>query len=173
MDGTSGVQTITGDDFANVPAEACPTPKADGDITYSVSIACKTAQTYVSSTGSLNGKPVRAAVGGRRDARRPDAAHRDDHLAVRLQPQNQVTVVYTDTYPFLGDQVHDMQLCKLDPRNADGSLDTSIAPGDVLRPPTRDRSRGDFLPDRDDRSRPTAVYRAYVYSSVDGLRTIG
>jgi hypothetical protein len=168
--GTASVQTITGDDFANVAAEVCPTAQNSQGVNYSVDLNCnKAGQTYVSTAGLLGGKPFVRLWAGDQTLGHPAPLIEHITWPYTSPAQNQITVVYTDIYPFDTTQAHAMRFCQRDP-SADV---TAWQPGDplpagVLLPPT--------AADPESTSCLISItvkggsYVAEVYSAVDGFR---
>jgi hypothetical protein len=180
--GTSNIQTITGDDFANVAAETCPADKNANGVDYSVSLDCeKEGQTYVSTAGLLpNGKPYVRLWAGDQTLGNPAPLIEKITWPYTSVAQNAITVLYTDLYPFLTSNLHAMRLCQRDPTSDVTAWHPGLPlPAGVLQDPT-DSSGVDPESTSCLISVSTTVsrtgdteYVALVYSAVDGFRTSG
>ena len=171
--GTSSVQNITGDDFANVAAVTCPGDQNANGVDYSVSLDCtKAGQTYVQSAGVLNGKPFVRLWAGDQTLGSPAPMIEQITWPYTSANQNQITVDYTDIYPFDTTKVHAMRFCQRDPSTDVAAWDPSKPlPANVLQPAdaTVDPESTSCLISTSISVR-THTYVAVVYSAVDGLR---
>ncbi len=173
MTGTSSIQNITGDDFANVAAVTCPGDQNANGVDYSVSLDCtKAGQTYVQSAGVLNGKPFVRLWAGDQTLGSPAPMIEQITWPYTSANQNQITVDYTDIYPFDTTKVHAMRFCQRDPSTDVAAWDPSKPlPANVLQPAdaTVDPESTSCLISTSVSVR-THTYVAVVYSAVDGLR---
>jgi SdrD B-like protein len=168
---TSASQKITGDDFGNAGSTTC-TPAPFGLPNYQIQFAtCKPDQSYVFSSGTTPaGKPyVSVWAGDQTNATEVPLVEKITWPYDATKGQNQFTVLYTDDYPFDLTKVKTMQYCQLDPR--DGSEFTLQAQYQSSS------SKGSVLPGTETSclisttESADGTFRAYIYSTLDGLRT--
>jgi len=168
---TRASQQISGDDFGNVASVAC-TSGPFGLPNYQIQFAtCKPNQSYVFGSGTTAaGKPFVSVWGGdQTNTTEVPLVERITWPYDASKGQNQFTVLYTDDFPFDLTTVKAMQYCKLDPR--DGSEFT------LQQQYGTSASKGSVLPGTETSclisttESANAMFVAYVYSAIDGLRT--
>jgi len=166
-------QQVTGNDFGNVGSVPC-TATPFGLPNYQIQFAtCKPNQSYVFSAGTTAaGKPyVSVWAGDQANATEVPLVEKITWPYDGTKGQNQFPVLYTDDYPFDLTKVTTMQYCQLDPR--DGSEFTLQAQYQSSA------SKGSVLPGTETSclisttESANGTFVAYVYSTLDGLRTSG
>lgn len=182
---TSSTQTISGDDFGNVPAVPCAQPMTStlGDTQYDVQLAaCKTGQTFVFNTGTTSsGNPFVSIWAGDQTLQNRQPMVEKIKVPNPLNADGSFKFTklnYTDIFPFDPNATQPMPACKLDPRTDPASL--ILANGFIA-----DSSKTSVLPTIGGTMATSCLisssafvdalgkawFVAYVYSDIDGLRT--
>jgi hypothetical protein len=164
---------VTGIDFGNVAATAAPCPAAPfgtPDGSYQIQLAsCKT-NAFVFRAGTLdNGAPLARVWAGDQTQSLVPLVEKITWPYTAANGQNQLTVIYNDTFPFTGAS-KTMQYCLTDPRTGATGLalaapyNTSAGASSVLPAgetscliTTTESAAGTFV--------------VYVYSEADGWRS--
>jgi hypothetical protein len=169
---TSPAQLLAGYDFGNVGSVPCSSGPF-GLPNYQIQFAtCKPNQSYVFNSGTTPaGKPyVSVWAGDQTNATEVPLVEKITWPYGASNGQNQLTLLYTDDYPFDLTKVKTMQYCQLDPREL-GSEFTLQAQYQSSA------NKGSVLPGTETSCLITttesanATFVAYVYSALDGLRT--
>lgn len=174
---TSSTQAITSQDFGNVPAVACAQPFGVAG-TYQVKLAHCKVNTFVFSSGTVGGKLFVSLWVGDHTLPEQPMVERITWPYDKSGGQNKFTVRYTDDFPFQTANLKDMPFCVLDPRDPGAGDDLT------LLPLYQDASAKSAILPTDATScliaTTTSVdgggsghFIAYVYSTIDGLRTSG
>jgi hypothetical protein len=173
---SSAGQDFAGNDFGNVTGTTCPPPvfeTTSGDIDYKVQLAlCKPNTTYALNAGQTgNGKPFVSLFAG--DESEPLRTPMLETIVWPYDPslgQNQFTVIYTDTFPFVATSATTMKMCKTDPRDASDPTGLKLQYQD-------DGNKGAVLPGTETSclvattEDSNGTFTAYVFSDVDGWRS--
>jgi hypothetical protein len=164
---------VTGIDFGNVTATSAPCPAAPfgtTDGSYQIQLAGCKANAFVFRAGTLNnGAPVARVWAGDQTQSLVPLVEKITWPYNAAGGQNQLTVVYNDTFPFTGPP-KTMKYCLVDPRTGGTGLtlappyDTSAAASSVL--PAGETS---CLITTTESATGTLV--VYVYSEADGWRS--
>jgi SdrD B-like domain len=183
---TSSTQSVSGEDFGNVPTVPCAQPMTstlDDGTTYDVQLAaCKTGQTFVFNSGTTNsGNPFVSIYAG------DQTMQNRQPMVERIKFPNPLNadgtfkytkLNYTDAFPFDANALQPMPACKLDPRTDPASLVLANAY-------TADSAKTSVLPTISGTmatsclisssayvdAQGKAWFVAYVYSDIDGMRS--
>ena len=170
---TAAGQTFAGENFGNVSAVGCSSPFGTSDGKYLVQLVSCKQNTFVFDSGTAtSGKPfVSVWTGDQTQAEVPMVEKITWPYATNAQ--NQFTVIYTDTFPFVPANAKPMKYCQLDPR------DTSAGDLTLQAAYQTDASKSSVLPAGETSCLITTTesaaqsFVAYVYSDIDGWRSTG
>ena len=173
---TSATQAITGKDFGNVGAVPCSDePFGTSDGSYLIRLAeCKEGAFFTFNSGTDTGKPFVSVFSADETGTKVPLVERIE-WAFGGNAQNPFTVIFDDEFPFARADAHDMLYCKLEPRDGsefglDDAYDelaetTSVLPGSETSCLIQTTEHAETA--------TGGTFVAYVYSSIDGWRSVG